>query len=112
MLYNIVSIVPQPPGGRGDQRHCWAARGSKGRLLLSAPWSGSGGRRPREIHAARATPNSYTLFPRAPTKKCLIALFHNHPMDEKTETKREKEMSNNDYPNYMQGNDWKVSCVG
>jgi hypothetical protein len=33
-------------------------------------------------------------------------------MDEKTETKREKEMSNNDYPNYMQGNDWKVSCVG
>ena len=40
MLFDIVSIVPQPPGVRGGKRHCRPARGSRGRLLLSAPWSG------------------------------------------------------------------------
>jgi len=44
-----LSIVPQPPGGRGDQRHCGAARGSKEWLLLTTPWSGVAGGRPSRL---------------------------------------------------------------
>ena len=44
--FRYPSIVPQPPGGRGDQRHCGAARGSKGWLLLATPWSGFGSEAP------------------------------------------------------------------
>lgn len=35
-----LSAVPQPPSSAPVKRHCGAARESKGRALLSAPWSG------------------------------------------------------------------------
>ena len=47
MFYNIVSIVPQPPDGRGGKRHCRAAFFAYFLSLLTESRAWCGGATPR-----------------------------------------------------------------